>query len=72
MTLKELIRTIDRETLICVCDDLGPHTDIIKMKDVPLLSLMDELNRKVERIYIDDDGSLTIELENWKEEDYKE
>ena len=72
MTLKELIRTIDRETVICVCDDFGPHTDIIKMKDVPLLSLMDELNRKVERIYIDDDGSLTIELENWKEEDYKE
>lgn len=62
MTLKELIEVTDRETLVCVCDNMGPWTEVIKLKEIPLISLMDGLNCKVERIYVDTDDSLTIEL----------
>ena len=74
MTLKELINVIDRDTLICVCDEFGPHTDLaVKMGEVPLVQLMWELDRTVERIYHDDsDNTLVIELADWDPKNYPE
>lgn len=74
MKLRELINVIDRDTLICVCDDMGPHTDpAVKLGEVPLVQLMWELDRTVERIYHDDsDNSLVIELAEWDPKDYPE
>ena len=70
MKLKDLIAVTDSETLICVCDNMGPLTDVVKLKDISVISLVSDLDRKVERVYIDaDDNSLTIILEDWKEED---
>lgn len=72
MTLKELIEITDKETLVCVCDDFGPRTEVVKLKEVPLVCLMYDLDRKVERIYVDTDDSLTIELEDWIDDGSKE
>lgn len=72
MTLKELIKITDRETLVCVCDNFGPNTEVVKLKEVPLVCLMYDLDRKVKRIYIDTDNSLTIELEDWIDDDSEE
>lgn len=73
MTLKELISVTDRETLFCVCDDLGPYNEVVKLGEVPLTCLMYDLDRKVEKIYVDtDDNSLTVILEDLKESDYSD
>lgn len=71
MTLKELISVTDRKTLFCVCDDLGPSNDVAELGKVPLTSLMYDLDRKVQKIYVDtDDDSLTVILEDFKDSDY--
>ena len=66
MTLKELIDVTDKKTLFCVCDDLGPYHDVVELGKVPLVSLMYDLDREIERIYVDtEDNSLTVILENF-------
>ena len=69
MKLKDLIAVTDRETLVCVCDNMGPLTDVAKLQDISVVYLVSDLDRNVERVYIDTDNSLTIILEDWKEED---
>ena len=65
MTLKELLSVTSRDTLICVCDNMGPFHDTVELSEVPLVSLMEDLDREVDRIYIDrDDHSLTVELKD--------
>lgn len=71
MTLKELIEVTDRTTLFCVCDDLGPYNEVVELGQVPLVSLMYDLDRKIKKIYVDtDDNSLIVELEDWKESNH--
>ena len=67
MTLKDILSVMDRDTNIVICDNFGPHNDVCPADRLPLLNLMGELNRKVERIYLDlTDESITIELEDFK------
>lgn len=64
MELKDLIKVLDNDTVICVCDDLGPHTDVAPLKNISIKSLIYDLNRKVDRVYFDaSDSSIVIELE---------
>lgn len=73
MTLKELINVTDKNTLFCVCDNMGPYNDVVKLSEIPLVCLMYDLDRKVERIYVDtEDNSLTVILENLKEADFSD
>lgn len=63
LKLKDLLATIDRDTVICICDEMGPHTDVKPWGEISAMSIMHVLDREVERIYIDtSDNSLTIEL----------
>ena len=70
LKLIDLIRIMDRDTVVCVCDNMGPLTNVAPLKEISILSLMDDLNRTVTRIYFDkEDGSITIELEDYKDEE---
>ena len=70
MKLKDLIITMDKETVICVCDDFGPITDVKPLSEISVKTLADDLDRNVERIYFDTaDNSITIELEDRKFDD---
>lgn len=63
MKLKDLLETIDKNTKICICDEMGPHTYVLPWGEIPAICIIDILDREVERIYVDDeDNSLTIEL----------
>lgn len=65
MELKDLIKVLDNDTVICVCDDLGPHTDVAPLKNISIKSLIYDLNRKVDRVYFDaSDSSIVIELKD--------
>ena len=64
LKLKDLIATMDKETVICVCDDFGPITDVKPLSEISVKTLMHDLDRNVEKIYFDpSDNSITIELE---------
>ena len=66
MKLRDLISVMDNDTVVCVCDNMGPHTDVAPLKNICVKSLMYELNRKVERVYFDaSDNSIVIELEDY-------
>lgn len=66
MKLRDLISVMDNDTVVCVCDNMGPHTDVAPLKNIGIKSLMYELNRKVERVYFDaSDNSIVIELEDY-------
>lgn len=66
MKLRDLISVMDNDTVVCVCDNMGPHTDVAPLKNISIKSLMYELNRKVERVYFDaSDNSIVIELEDY-------
>ncbi len=70
MKLVDLIRVMDNDTVVCVCDDMGPITDVAPLKNISIKNLMDCLNRTVTRVYLDtSDGSITIELEDYKYEE---
>jgi hypothetical protein len=70
LKLIDLIRTMDRDTVVCVCDNMGALTDVAPLKNIGVTSLMDDLNRTVTRVYFDkEDGSITIELEDYKDEE---
>ena len=61
---------MDKETVICVCDDFGPITDVKPLSEISVKTLADDLDRNVERIYFDTaDNSITIELEDRKFDD---
>lgn len=63
MKLKELINVLDRDTVICICSDLGPHTEVKPLNEISIKSVLYDLEAEVERVYIDNnDGSLTIEI----------
>lgn len=63
MKLKELIKILDRDTVVCICSDLGPHTEVKPLNEIGIKSILSDLEAEVERVYIDtDDGSLTIEI----------
>lgn len=63
LKLRDLLATIDRNTIICICDNMGPHTDVKPWGEIPAMSVIGILDREVERIYIDtSDNSLTIEM----------
>lgn len=63
MTLKEVLLTIKYGTNVCICDELGPHNDTCPVEKLPAVSIISDLNREVECMYVDsDDMSLTIEL----------
>lgn len=63
MKLKDLLSTLRNDTVICICDEYGPHTDVLPWGEIPARNIMDILDREVECIYIDEsDNSLTIEL----------
>lgn len=70
MKLRDLLDTIDYDTVICVCDDMGPHTNVAPLKEISVKSLLWELDRVVTRIYLDPaDNSITIELEDYRPDD---
>lgn len=70
MKLKELLLTIKYGTNVCVCDEMGPWNDTCPIEKLPMINVIDGLDRKVEQIYIDtSDMSITIELVNNSEED---
>lgn len=70
MTLKDLINTMDDDTVVCVCDDCGALTDVAPLKNIGIKYLMNHLNRKVTRVYFDtSDNSITIELEDYNYEE---
>lgn len=63
MVLKDLIAVLDDDILVDVFDNMGSHTDTVKVKEINVKHILDDLERKVKRVYIDDgDGSLSIEL----------
>ena len=67
MKLKDLIEVLDRDTVICVCDDLGPHTEVLPISQISVKTLINELDRTVERVYFDSaDNSITIELSDYE------
>lgn len=70
MKLKELINVMDDNTVVCVCDDYGAMTDVAPLKNIGVKHLMNHLDRAVNRVYFDkEDGSITIELEDYKDEE---
>ncbi len=70
MKLKDLISVMDDNTLICVCDSCGAMTDVAQIKDIGVKCLMNHLDRTVTRVYFDhSDGSIVIELEDYKYEE---
>lgn len=65
MYLKELLNVLDGDTVICICDEMGPHTEVKPLKDISIKNLLWIIDRKVERVYFDPtDNSITIELED--------
>lgn len=66
-TLKDILSVMDHNTNVVICDDFGPHNDVCPANKLPLIYLMNSLNRRVERIYLDpEDNSITIELEDFE------
>ena len=65
MKLKELLSNIALDQRICVCDTFGAHNDSAPLREVPLFTLVSDLDREVSKIYYDDDDdTITIELED--------
>lgn len=70
MRLRELLLTIKYGTNVCVCDEIGPWNDTCPIEELPMVSVIDALDREVEQIYIDtSDMSITIELVDNSDED---
>jgi hypothetical protein len=66
MILKDLIAVLDDDTLVNVFDDMGSHTDTVKVKEINVKQILGALERKIKRIYIDEsDGALSIELDGY-------
>ena len=67
MKLKELLKVLRHDTVICVVDDMGPHNDPAPLGEIGIPTLIHELEREVELVYFDPaDNSITIELEEYK------
>lgn len=63
MKLKDLLLTIKYGTNVCICDELGPHNETCPVEKLSIMSVINDLDREVEDIYIDpSDISLTIDL----------
>jgi hypothetical protein len=70
MKLKDLIEVMDTGTVVCICDDMGPITDVVPLEKISVKTLIDDLDREVTRVYFDtSDNSITIELEDYKYEE---
>lgn len=70
MKLKELLKVLRHDTVVCVVDDMGPHNDPAPLGEIGIPTLIHELERKVECVYFDlNDNSITIELEDYKYEE---
>lgn len=65
MTLKDFLETVDRDTRVSICSDLGPIVDAKPTGEITILSILYVLNAPVLRIYYDkDDDSITLELDD--------
>ena len=63
MKLKDLLLTIKYGTNVCVCDEYGALNDTCPVEKLSIMSVIDDLDREVQNIYIDQsDMSITIEL----------
>lgn len=70
MKLKELLKVIKPDTVVCVFDDMGSYNDPKPLKEIGVSTLIRELERKVISVFYDpDDNSLSIELEEYKYEE---
>lgn len=70
MKLKELLKVLRHDTVVCVVDDMGPYNDPAPLGEIGIPTLIHELERKVECVYFDpEDNSITIELEDYKYEE---
>ncbi len=64
MKLKDFLETIDSNTRVSICSDLGPIVDAKSAVEIPAISVIYYLNAPVSRIYYDkDDDSITLELD---------
>ena len=71
MKLKDLLLTIKYGTNVCICDELGSYNDTCPVEKLSIMSIINDLDREVEDIYIDpSDMSITIDLfeRNYNEE----
>ena len=63
MKLKDFLETVDSNTRVSICSDLGPIVNAKPAIEIPALSVIYYLNAPVSRIYYDkDDYSITLEL----------
>ena len=63
MKLKDLLNTVDKNTKICICDNMGPHTEVLPWGKIPAIDILQIAEREVDHIYVDEgDNSLTIDL----------
>lgn len=70
MKLKELLKVIKPDTVVCVFDDMGAHNDPKPLREIGVPTLIHELEREVVSVFYDhDDDSLSIELEDYKYEE---
>lgn len=70
MKLKDLLLTIKPGTLVCICDEFGPHNEVCPIEKLSATTVIHILDRKVEDIYIDaSDMSLTIDLVDYTKEE---
>jgi len=70
LKLKDLLQVMDDNTVVCICDDMGPLTDVVPIKNLNVKSILYIADRNVERIYFDSaDNSITIELEDYEYEE---
>lgn len=70
MKLADLLKVMDDDTKICICDNMGPITNACPLKDIRAIDIIGDANRIIERVYFDaSDGSIVIELEDYQYED---
>lgn len=70
MKLKELLKVIKPDTVVCVFDDMGAYNDPKPLREIGVPTLIHELEREVVSVFYDhDDDSLSIELEDYKYEE---
>lgn len=70
MELKELLKVLKYDTVVCVVDDMGPLTDPVPLNEIGISTLIHELEREIKCVFFDpEDNSITIELEDFKYEE---
>lgn len=65
MTVKDFLETVDKDTCVSICSDMGPIVDAKPAGEISIHPILYYLNAPVLRIYYDkDDESVTLELDD--------